>query len=95
MVIWSEPAKIDLHQIFDYISQDSEYYAREVIDKIIVEVEKLIDFPEMGRVVPELTNKKIREIIIYSYRIVYEISENIEILAIIHARQDFETKMNQ
>ncbi len=95
MVIWSEPAKIDLHQIFDYILQDSEYYAREVIDKIIVEIEKLLDFPEMGRIVPEMSNKKIREIIIYSYRIVYEISENIEILAIIHAMQDFETKMNQ
>ena len=44
----------------------------------------------MGRIVPEIEDPNIRELIIYSYRLIYEISPNrIEILAIIHGKQDF------
>ena len=44
----------------------------------------------MGRIVPEIDDPNIREIIIYSFRIVYEISgDRIEILTIIHNKQDF------
>ncbi len=40
--------------------------------------------------VPELGDPNIRELIIYSYRLVYEISLNrIEILTIVHGKQDF------
>ena len=45
----------------------------------------------MGRVVPEISNPSIRELLVYSYRLIYEISPNgIEILAIIHGKQNFE-----
>jgi plasmid stabilization system protein ParE len=82
MVIWSLPAKKDLEQIFDYIAQDSKYYAKNVANKIIEKTE--------GRVVPEIDDPNIRELIVYSYRLIYEISpERIEILAIIHGRRDF------
>jgi toxin ParE1/3/4 len=44
----------------------------------------------MGRVVPEIGDPNIRELIVYSYRLVYQISpQRIEILAIIHGRRDF------
>jgi addiction module RelE/StbE family toxin len=90
MVIWSLPAKKDLEQIFDYIAQDSKYYAKNVANKIIEKTEQLSEFQEMGRVVPEIDDPNIRELIVYSYRLIYEISpERIEILAIIHGRRDF------
>lgn len=92
MVKWSVPARNDLKQIHDYIAKDSKFYARRVIQDIVAKTGTLIDFPEIGRVVPEISDQNIRELIVYSYRLVYEISvAGIEILAIIHGRRDFES----
>jgi toxin ParE1/3/4 len=66
VVIWSEPARNDLRQIYDYIADDSKYYAEEVVSSIIEKTETLDDFPEIGRVVPEFMDKNIRELLIYS-----------------------------
>ena len=90
MVRWTSPAKRDLKRIYDYIAEDSIFYARKVTEDIVSKSEFLEDFPEMGRVVPELENPLIRELIVYSYRIVYEITEgNVHILTIIHGKRDF------
>ncbi|MGD8261974.1 MAG: type II toxin-antitoxin system RelE/ParE family toxin [Desulfobacterales bacterium] len=90
MVKWSVPAKNDLKQIHDYIAKDSKYYARRVIQEIVAKTETLADFPEIGRVVPEISDQNTRELLVYSYRLVYEISaRGIEILSIIHGRRDF------
>lgn len=91
MVIWTEPARDNLRQIYDYIAEDSIYYAQEVISCIIEKTEPLDNFPAIGRIVPELMNENIRELFIYSYRIIYEIcpDNNIAVLAIIHAKRDF------
>ncbi len=90
MVKWSVPAKNDLKQIHAYIAKDSKYYARNVIQEIVTKTETLTELPEMGRIVPETSDQNIRELIVYSYRLIYKISEGgIEILAIIHGRLDF------
>ncbi len=93
MVVWSAPAIQDLRNIHDYISRDSKFYADKVIDEFLDNADKLAGFSKMGRIVPELENSSVREIMIYSYRLVYEIGNNrIEILAIIHGKQDFPGK---
>ena len=90
MVKWSLPARNDLKQIHDYIAKDSRYYARNVIQEIVAKTETLTELPEIGRTVPEIGDQNIRELIVYSYRLIYEISGAvIEILAIIHGRRDF------
>ena len=90
MVIWSVPARKDLKSIHEYISLDSEYYAKKVSEEFLSKVDKLLIFPKMGRVVPELELPYVRELLIYSYRIIYELREgNIEVLAIVHGKQDF------
>ncbi|MBI5375646.1 MAG: type II toxin-antitoxin system RelE/ParE family toxin [Candidatus Schekmanbacteria bacterium] len=49
----------------------------------------LNEFAERGRVVPEISNSKIRELFVQDYRLVYKISRlRIEILGIIHGRRD-------
>jgi len=93
MVIWSGPAKRDLRSIHDHIARDSIFYAQKVVQDIVEKSEELQHFPRIGRMVPELQNSEIRELIVYSYRLVYKISsETIEILALIHGRQDFMSK---
>ena len=90
MVIWSEPAKEDLRIIYDYIAHDSLVYAQQVVNNIIEKSETLKDFPAIGRIVPEVNDDNIRELFIYSYRIIYENSNNYTIVhAVIHGKRDF------
>lgn len=93
MVRWSKVARDDLKSIHDYISLDSRFYAKKVIREIIDIASTLEKVPERGRVVPELDDSKIREIFIYSYRIIYEISKSvIHILTIIHGKRNISEK---
>lgn len=69
---------------------DSEYYAKEVIEKIIAASGKLNDFLMLRRIVPELNNDNIRELFIYSYRLMYEVSDdNVNIIALVHGKRNF------
>jgi len=96
MVIWSKPAKNDLKKIYDYIAGDSKYYAAKVAQEFVEKSQRLEEFPQMGRVVPEIESPNIRELIIYSYRLIYEVStDRIEILTIVHGRQDFFKTFNK
>jgi addiction module RelE/StbE family toxin len=90
MVEWSISAKEDLKQVHDYISKDSRFYARKVTEQIIDKSEALNNFPEMGRVVPEIGDANIRELFVYSYRLIYEVtSPGVQVLALIHGRREF------
>jgi len=81
---------MDLKQIHDYIANDSRYYAKKVVQTIAERTEELMAFPQIGRMVPEIDNPNIRELFVYSYRLIYEISsDGIEILAVIHGKRDF------
>jgi len=91
VIIWTDPAIEDLHNIFSYIALESRFYAQKVVDEIIEKAESVIPFPEKGRMVPELQDENVREVFVYSYRIVYElVADTVQIDAIIHGRQDFE-----
>ncbi len=56
-LIWSPDAAADLEAICDYIAKDSEYYARVFAQGVINAVERLLIFPESGRIVPEYNQK--------------------------------------
>jgi addiction module RelE/StbE family toxin len=91
MVKWSNSAKYDLRQIYDYISKDSKIYGKKVIDDIVSRADQLNQFSNLGRKVTELHNPRVREIMIYSYRLIYEVKsdEEVEVLAIIHTKRKF------
>jgi toxin ParE1/3/4 len=82
-IIWTLEALERLAEIEEYISKDSSTRAVKFIDYLIDRGESLCDHPQMGRVVPEIGNGNIREIIAKKYRIIYRISkERIEILTV-------------
>ena len=60
---WTEPAVNDLESISNYIGRDSEINAASFIEKILKAVEKLENFPKIGRKVPEANDPNIRELI--------------------------------
>ena len=87
-IVWTDSSVIDLQFIYDYIANDAETYAPVFISEIIEKVEGIPDFPEIGRIVPEMNRDEIREIIFNNYRIIYKIKmDRIEILTIIHQRK--------
>ena len=82
-LLWTQESLEQLNSIEDYIAKDSLERAVKFIDQIIELAETLLDNPQMGRVVPEIANPVIRELILKKYRIVYRINENcIEILTV-------------
>lgn len=89
-MIWTDHAKQQLRRIFDYIRIDSEFYANQIKNEILNKASQAEYFPYKHRKVPELDDIFYREIFVYFYRIIYEISgENINIITILHTRQKF------
>ena len=83
---WGKRATKDLKSLYDFISLDSVYYADRYIDKIILRVDQLQNFPESGRPVPEKEDPSIRELIEGNYRIFYKIQKgNVFIVRIHHS----------
>jgi plasmid stabilization system protein ParE len=70
-VALSPSAHRDLRSIVRYISADSKDRAILFGKFLISSTKRLSDFPEMGRVVPEIGNPSIREIVVRSYRVIY------------------------
>ncbi|WP_371196428.1 type II toxin-antitoxin system RelE/ParE family toxin [Glaciecola sp. SC05] len=73
---WSQEAFDDLDAITDFILKDSPQYAEIVGDALIEAAEHAFNHPHYGRMVPELQNPTIREKIVYSYRVIYELNEH-------------------
>ena len=88
-ILWTDPAIEDLQNLHGYIAKDSEVYASSFVERIILAVEKLTNFPRLGRVVPEADNQMIRELLYRDYRIIYRINgELIEIITVVQGRRD-------
>ena len=82
---WTDPAIADLENIQDYLAKDSVEYADAVVERLILSVERLESFPESGRLVPEASDLKVRELIVSGYRIIYRLRPSrAQILAVIH-----------
>lgn len=85
-IVLSKTARFDLKEIVDYIKRDSLKYAILEKQKIQDAIDKLPSQPLSGRVVPELSNKNLRELLFRNYRIIYEVvsEKQINILSIHH-----------
>ena len=82
---WSPEAIEDIEAIASYIERDSLWYARAVVAKIVEMAEAIPDHPELGRIVPEIDDRSIRERFVYSYRIIYRIEqERILVATVVH-----------
>ncbi len=90
MVAWTEPAKVDLRSIHDFIAHDSKYYAKKVIQDMREKSDILDKLPKREKTVAEIDDGNFRELSLYSYRIIYEIRrEKIFIQAVVHKKRDF------
>jgi toxin ParE1/3/4 len=91
-LLWTEQSLVRLKTVKSYLTrQASEKVATAYIKKLIKRAEALIEFPEMGRSVPEINSPHIRELIEGHYRIVYRLTqEKIEILTVFEGHKGLE-----
>ncbi len=88
-VAWSPRALADLEAIAEYIANDSAAYAKAVVKRITDQTRSLSRFPHLGRKVPEFDNESIRELLAYSYRVIYRVERaEVTIAAIVHGKRD-------
>ena len=81
-LIWSPSAQLDLKDIAAFIAEDSPSTAHRFVKSLFDVVERLADFPESGRIVPEFDDPGIREVIRRPCRIVYRIDRGKHIIEI-------------
>ena len=89
----TEQAQSELDAIIEYYERVGAADFAEVLEEKVVEkIRPLERLPRMGRVVPEIRDEAIREIIYRSYRIVYVVDaddEEVEVLTIFHSSKQF------
>jgi toxin ParE1/3/4 len=81
-LIWSPAARDDLHNIVVFIARDNPERAMSFGYQLISETDRLQNFPELGRIVPEYVNQRLREIIFRPHRIVYRVNHDRKICEI-------------
>ena len=95
-VRWSPQALRDLDALGEYLTRSSPQYARSLVARLYAAGEALGEFPQMGRVVPEVELEHVREIVRGGYRIVYlAVEGGVEVLAVLHGRQDLGKKLRR
>ena len=95
-VIWTDNALEDLDEIGEYIANDSIRYAEKTVGDLFFSTEILESHPKAGPVVPELSNKSIRQLIVGNFRIVYQImnKSRIDVLTVHRTSRIIENTMN-
>ena len=72
-IVWSPQSLRDVEAIRAYIAEDSPHYADLTVRRVVAAVERLVDFPESGRIVPERPASQVREVIVGRFRLVYRV----------------------
>lgn len=92
-IIWS-PLSVDrITEITEYIAEDNPDAAIKWVESVFNIIVDLKEYPESGRIVPEINKLNIREIIHGNYRIIYKIRpEELSILTVRHFKQILPTE---
>lgn len=86
-VVWTDPALERVDEIAVYIAQDDPDAAARWTVELFDAVEHLADFPESGRMVPELGAREIRELIFGAYRVFYRVGSSVDVMSVRHGSQ--------
>lgn len=70
-IIWTEPALQELDSTAEYIALDNVVAASALVEEVFEKTERLENFPQSGRMPPELPNSIYREVVVSPCRIFY------------------------
>jgi toxin ParE1/3/4 len=90
-VAWALSAQAALDEVIAYINADSPANAQRVLLAALDAAASLASFAERGRVVPELADPEIRELLVLNYRLMYRASaHDVTVVAFLRGVRDFE-----
>lgn len=91
MIIWTPRARADLKAIYDHIAKDAPLNAKTVTQAIVQKTQTALQIPLMGKKVAEVADENLREISLYSWRILYHIQhDKIYVLTLVHKRRNLQ-----
>ncbi len=83
---WTPQALDDIEAICEFIAKDAPRYSQLFATQVFDSAERIEAFPMSGRIVPEVGQQNIREIILGNYRIIYRILDpEIQVLTVYHS----------
>ncbi len=89
-IVWAPRAIEDVEAIRAYVARDSAHYADLLVERLVSAVARLEASPLSGRVVPEVGDEALREVIHGNYRIVYRLRlDLVEIVTVFHGARLF------
>ena len=91
LVFWTPSARDCLDEVIGFVAESSPVAAGLILEIVLTAADSLSDLSERGRIVPEIDDVTIREIFVYRYRLIYQVSsEQVRVLAVLHGAMDFE-----
>jgi len=89
-VVWTRSALDCLDEILATIAAEAPSAAVRVLGVFDSTAGSLSELATRGRVVPELNESTIREVFVYRYRLIYQVSmDDVRILAVIPGAMDY------
>lgn len=89
-VIWTESAQRALDEVVAHMAHESPDGAVRVLTRALDAAASLSTLAERGRVVREIGEPTLRELLVYDYRMMYRVlDDRVVIRAFLHGSRDF------
>jgi plasmid stabilization system protein ParE len=89
-IVWTFRARQALDDAIGFVAAEAPQAAERLLIRVLDAADTLSQMAERGRIVPEIGETQIRELITSPYRLMYRVSDNdIHILSLVHERQQF------
>ena len=75
-LVWSDSVKEEIRKAYSGYYDHSPLLADDWSDELDKKVALLMQFPEMGRIVPDVDISFIREVFVRKYRLVYQYQDD-------------------
>ncbi len=86
-VVWTDRAKARLKKIHAEIAEEAPRAADDLVRRLVRRSLQLQTVARSGRKVPEYDRDDIRELKERPYRIIYQLSDRVDVVAVMHYRQ--------
>lgn len=88
-IIWTEPALDNLNDIAEYVSVSNLQAAKQLVENVFSQVQRLENFPESGKVPEEISTLNYREVVVNPCRVFYKVEQNsVYILHVLRQERD-------
>ena len=89
-LIWTATALEDLVGVLETLEVHAPGSEHDLYDDVMIAAASLTTFSERGRIVPEFHERRMREIFVRDYRLMYEVyDDRVMIVAFVFGRRDF------